>query len=111
MLPHFDYGEYAIYHLRPDVKVGIDNRRETVYSARAIADNQRFADGADPDYPDRIGADAVWWPAGDRELLRALESRGWVRHFEGPRTVVLLRRPGSLVQGRHLPGRPCFPQP
>lgn len=111
VLPHFDYGEYAIYHLRPDVKVGIDNRRETVYSATAVADNQRFTDGADPDYPLRIGADAVWWPSSDRELLRTLEARGWVRHFEGPRTVVLLRRPGSLVHGRHLPGHPCFPEP
>ena len=63
VVPHFDYGEYAIFHLRDRMQVAIDNRRETVYSEAAVQENQRFADGLDFDYPDRIGADAVWWPA------------------------------------------------
>ncbi|MEQ1910900.1 MAG: hypothetical protein ABMA15_18925, partial [Vicinamibacterales bacterium] len=62
LVPHFDYGEYAFFFLRDRMKVAIDNRRETVYSADAIQANQRFTEGRDPEYPDRIGADAVWWP-------------------------------------------------
>ena len=28
---YFDWGEYAIWHLQPGIKVGMDGRRETVY--------------------------------------------------------------------------------
>lgn len=111
VVPHFDYGEYAIFHLRDRLKVAIDNRRETVYSHAAVQENQRFADGLDFEYPDRIGADAVWWPASGRAVIEGLEQRGWVRRFEGPKTVVLLKTAGPLVQGRVVPGTPCFPNP
>ncbi len=111
VVPHFDYGEYAIFHLRDRLRVAIDNRRETVYSEAAVNDNQRFADGLDFSYPDRIGADAVWWPASGRVVIEGLEQRGWVRRFDGPRTVVLLRTTGPLVQGQALAGTPCFPNP
>jgi hypothetical protein len=29
---HFDWGEYALWHLAPGIKVSVDGRRETVYS-------------------------------------------------------------------------------
>jgi hypothetical protein len=32
MAIHFDWGEYALWHLGPRVKVSMDGRRETVYS-------------------------------------------------------------------------------
>lgn len=111
VVPHFDYGEYAIYHLRDRAKVAIDNRRETVYSQAVVDENQHFADGLDPEYPIRIGADAVWWPAGDRRVIEPLESRGWVKRFEGPKTVVLTRTPGDITRGRDSVGTPCFPNP
>ena len=84
LVPHFDFGEYAIFHLRDRMKVAMDNRRETVYSDAAVQENQRFTDGVDPEYPDRVGADAVWWPAGQTTVIEGLERRGWVRRFEGP---------------------------
>src|SRR4029079_8387051 len=37
MLTFFDWGEYAIWHLGPEVKVSMDGRRETVYSDDVIA--------------------------------------------------------------------------
>lgn len=111
VVPHFDYGEYAIYHLRDRLQVAIDNRRETVYSERSVEENQRFMEGVDFAYPDRIGADAVWWPAASRTVIDGLEQRGWFRRFEGPRTVVLTRVPGPLVRGVDMPGTPCFPNP
>jgi hypothetical protein len=111
VVPHFDYGEYAIFHLRDRLKVAMDNRRETVYSEAAIAANDRFASGLDPDYPDRIGADAVWWPVSGRRVLDGLASRGWVTRFEGPRTAILMKTPGPVVHGTATIGSPCFPEP
>lgn len=108
---HFDYGEYAIFHLRDRLRVSMDNRHYTVYSDAAIKASDRFAAGSDPEYPDRIGADAVWWPSGDGRVLGALEARGWVKRFDGPRTVVLTRTPGDVMRGRETVGTPCFPNP
>ncbi len=42
---HFDWGEYAIYHLAPSIKVSVDGRRETVYPPTAYLENQRFMRG------------------------------------------------------------------
>ena len=112
LVPHFDFGEYAIFHLRDRMQVASDNRRETVYSDRVVQENQRFTDGLDPEYPERIGADAVWWPANQTRVIVGLEQRGWVRRFEGPRTVVLLKAPGPLSRtGQAWPRTPCFPNP
>jgi len=112
LVPHFDLGEYAIFHLRDRLRVAMDNRRETVYSDAAVQANQRFTDGLDPEYPDRIGADAVWWPAGQTAVIEGLERRGWIRRFEGPRTVVLLKVAGPVSHAGPLQaGTPCFPEP
>lgn len=39
---HFDWAEYAIWHLAPDLKVSWDGRRETVYGPEVHATNLRF---------------------------------------------------------------------
>ncbi len=112
IVPFFDFGEYAIFHLRDRMRVGMDNRRETVYSAAVVKANARFSDGFDPDYPDRIAADAVWWPVSGEVVIRSLEERGWFRRFEGPSTVVLMKSSGPLVRGGSSTGQtPCFPNP
>ena len=111
IVPYFDFGEYAIFHLRDRMRMAIDNRRETVYSAAVVEANARFADGLDPEYPDRIGADAVWWPADGARVLDGLAARGWVRRFEGPRTVVMMKTAGPIVRGAEVAGTPCFPHP
>jgi hypothetical protein len=42
---HFDWGEYAIYHLGPSVKVSVDGRRETAYPRAVYIENQNFMRG------------------------------------------------------------------
>jgi hypothetical protein len=111
VIVHFDYGEYAIFHLRDRMQVSTDNRHYTVYSDAAIKASDRFVSGLDPDYPERIGADAIWLPTSKGRVLALMELRGWARRFEGPRTVVLLRTAGELVRGRPTIGTPCFPNP
>jgi hypothetical protein len=110
LLVYFDFGEYAIFHLRDRLKVSIDNRRETVYSETLVQDHLRFYQGKDPDYPMRLGADAIWLPR-QSPALAGLTSRGWKQRFEGPRTVILLRSNGPLVIGKLKAGSPCFPNP
>jgi len=39
---HFTWGEYAIWHLSPRIKVSVDGRRETVYSDEIRRENLNF---------------------------------------------------------------------
>ena len=41
----FDWGEYALYHLGPAVKVSVDGRRETAYSPEIYEENLAFKYG------------------------------------------------------------------
>jgi hypothetical protein len=41
----FDWGEYAIYHLSPSVKVSVDGRRETMYARNVYVENLNFMHG------------------------------------------------------------------
>lgn len=41
----FDWGEYALYHLSPAVKVSVDGRRETAYSPEIYGENMAFKYG------------------------------------------------------------------
>ena len=64
LLVWFDWGEYAIWHLSPAMRVLIDGRRETVYSAAMQNRHLQFffdVPGAS-DLPRQIGADYVWIP-------------------------------------------------
>ena len=62
MISWFDYGEYAIWHLAPAVKVSFDGRAETVYSEQVREAHMRFYVADAPDYPRELGADFVWLP-------------------------------------------------
>lgn len=42
----FNWGEYIIWHLGPEVQVSIDGRRETIYTGDVLRANLDFADGA-----------------------------------------------------------------
>jgi hypothetical protein len=42
---HFDWGEYALWHLGPEMKVSVDGRRETLYSRPVYEENLRFIMG------------------------------------------------------------------
>lgn len=93
VLTWFDWGEYAIWKLAPaGIRVSIDGRRETVYSADLLARHWAFyrgtADGLE--YPDQIGADRIWLPV-HLPVVSALRHR-WNVVFESSRSVVFARQ-------------------
>jgi hypothetical protein len=101
MAVHFDWGEYALWHLSPGIKVSIDGRRETVYSHRPYTENLLFTSGL-----------GDW----DRILKRpethlALVSKGfpvfnlmklqpgWTLAYEDPLSGIFVRH-GSELEGK-----------
>ncbi len=111
LLVWFDWGEYALWHLSPALRVSIDGRRETVYSADLQDRHLRFffdAPGGAA-LPEALAADYIWVP---KELPAAqrLRSRGWAVAFEGARSVVFARTPAGFAPTRAVAADPgCFP--
>ncbi len=98
MLMWFDYGEYAIWHLSPAIRVSMDGRRETVYSANVRDVHARIYAG-EPEalaQVDRLNADHAWLPRTS-PAVALLERHGWHRLFDGPRSVVLSRTSAAAV--------------
>jgi hypothetical protein len=116
VLTWFNWGEYALWQLAPaGIRVSIDGRRETVYSAEVLASHNAFyqAGAGELDYPDRIGADEVWLPV-EAPAVASLRRRGWNVAFESARSVVLSRQPAStgVADGAsHGADRQIFPWP
>ncbi len=112
LLVYFDWGEYVLWHLGPGLKVSIDGRRETVYSARTIARHQAFykaAPGARA-YLEELAPDLVWLPR-KVAVSQVIGSWGWQPVFESPESVVWAPD-GSARRWRtaqHLRAQPLFP--
>lgn len=113
LLTWFDYGEYAIWHLSPAMKVSIDGRRETVYSAAVRnrhAEIYRNGPGAIVAVAE-LRPDYIWLPRS-LPVVSHLESVGWHPCYIGPRSVILGLHPiESVRDDRPVPPGRDFPGP
>ena len=97
MFTWFNYGEYAIWHFWPAIRVSIDGRRETVFTEELRAAHRRVYDNL-PEAVDEIRSlnpDYVWLPA-DLLVIKRLEAAWWLPLFRGPRSTIL-GHPGSTM--------------
>lgn len=115
----FDWGEYAIWHLAPALKVSIDGRRETVYSDGMLQKHLSFyyVPSTMNEFLSEVRPDHIWLPP-HLPVVPALRAAGWVPVFTGPRSVWLTRRGETrpekseqwfLPQAEIVAG--CFPGP
>ena len=94
VLTWFDWGQYAIWHFGPELKVSMDGRRETVYSADTVDAHMRFYRG-EPGawrYADLLQPDYVWIPK-ELPVVADLRRNGWNPLCEGSSSILLTRRP------------------
>jgi len=123
LLVWFNWGQYALWHLAPELRVSMDGRRETVYSASMQDRHLRFyfdAPGGAA-LASELGADYVWLPS-DLPAVKRLTDEGWPRVFEGDGSVVFAepsRASAGLASSEGDPpvselaaaARRCFPGP
>jgi hypothetical protein len=90
MFTWFNYGQYAIWHFWPAIRVSMDGRRETVFTEELRAAHRRIYDNAPEAVDDisRMNPDYVWLPV-DLPVVERLESAGWMPLFRGPRSTIL----------------------
>lgn len=119
LLVWFDWGQYALWHLAPHLRVSLDGRRETVYSEALRDRHVRFYfDGpGGAALPEELQADYVWIP-DELPATARLRDAGWRVLYEGDGSVVFAR-PGREAEGSAAPWRAapapssprCFPGP
>ena len=114
LVTFYDWGQFAIWHLQPRVRVSMDGRRETVYSDRRVAENKAIVDGTSdglrtlaewrPEY--------IWLPARSAAAKSWLTANGYRLDVETRRSFVGVRDDVSplVALGAAQPDPPCFPE-
>jgi len=107
----FDWGEYVSWHFGPTLKVSMDGRRETVYSAELLRAHDAFyrnRAGA-REFLDRLAPDYIWLPRS-LPVSAAITDWGWTPIFETGKSTVWAR--GDLRRAWLQPPpaiSSCFP--
>ena len=109
----FDWGEYAIWHLSPALRVSIDGRRETIYSDTVLKAHDAMNAGT-PDgiaYLQRLAPEYVWLPASSARVRQWLETHNYRIDIQTPDSFVAVRTSEpTLSMGARAPAG-CFPGP
>lgn len=98
---HFEWGEYAIWHLAPRLRVGMDGRRETVYPDSVYDAYLHFRNGTGDweHYLDMGPADLALVPRGKPAYnLLSMDSH-WTRVY-GDSLAAVFGRNGSMATAR-----------
>ena len=100
VLVWFNWGEYAIWHLSPRMRVSIDGRRETVYSDAVQTRHFDFffdrRGGAT--LPNDLAADYVWIPRVLPAARRLRTEGGWTILYDGKQSVIFGRTGLPLIR-------------
>jgi hypothetical protein len=114
MVTFFDWGQYAIWHFYPAIRVSYDGRRETVYSKRVRDLHDQLYQGTPEgrSYLASLEADLAWLPA-HLPAVDVLRQAGWSERFRGPKSVLLARGPSRrpAAAPRESSAPRCFPDP
>jgi hypothetical protein len=108
MVP-FDWGQFAIWHFGPRLKVSFDGRRETVYSPERMAEQHGLASGDLTIAPfiERERPEYVWVPRPEGEALAAhLVTSGYRTDVTTPRSIILTRNDLRALTPAPMSG--CF---
>ncbi|HEY6357140.1 MAG TPA: hypothetical protein VIX35_02785, partial [Vicinamibacterales bacterium] len=114
LVTFFNWGEFALWHLGPRIKVSMDGRRETVYTDERLAQHDAILFGAPDAWPilETWHADYVWLPATSVVTKMWLAAHGYRIDAETPRSFLAVRAdlPRLALSAYGPPPKPlCFP--
>jgi hypothetical protein len=105
----FNWGQYALWHMGPALKVSMDGRRETLYAPDTVRlQREVVRDSAEGrEWILRTSPELVWMPltAGRADWLRA---HGYRIDIATPQSLLAVRSDQPPV-APSLPQAPCFP--
>lgn len=108
----FNWGEYAIWHLGPQIRVSIDGRRETVYSETTLATQRSLALGRPEglEWLSVVKPEYLWFDASRVELKREAQSLGYRIDSDTAHSFLAVRRDLPVVHRAPVHfEQVCFP--
>ena len=114
LVTFFNWGEYALWHFGPRLRVSMDGRRETVYTDTRLLEHDAIVRGTDLAFSTLAGwnAEYVWLPARSSATRAWLLANGYRLEKETSRSFVAVRQDLPVLTGatEHSPQGPtCFP--
>jgi hypothetical protein len=107
----FNWGEYAIWHWGPRLRVSMDGRRETVYSDATVREQGEVSSGiaAALTFFDRVRPEYAWLPGGPTaSAYQWLSEHGYIVDIQTEKSFVARR--ADLSPLRLMPPHAaCFP--
>jgi hypothetical protein len=115
MVTFFDWGQAALFHLGPSLKVSVDGRRETIYSPETLAEQYAIMHGTDEGIASlqRLAPDYVWLPLPTSEATaRQVEDLGYRIDIRTARSFLATRHELAAILPREgFAPSGCFPGP
>ena len=114
LVTYFNWGEYAIWHLGPRLRVSMDGRRETVYSDATLAEHAAIVRGTSAGLAALASwrAEYVWLPQASHTTRDWLVTQGYRIDIDAPHSFVAVRHDlpplENSFSGDGLPS--CFPR-
>jgi hypothetical protein len=107
----FDWGEYAIWHFGPRLRVSMDGRRETIYSPTRLREWSEIAKGSPRGLTaiDRDKPEYVWMQSDRVALRRGLLERGYRIDLQTPESFVAVREDLPPIRRIEVRSSGCFP--
>jgi hypothetical protein len=110
----FNWGEYAIWHFGPELKVSADGRRETVYTD-AVLNQQRAVAYGDPkalSAVEQVSPEYAWLPQIPGDLaISWFRAHGYRIDIDTPLSFVAVRNDLPTVPPVAVASAGCFPAP
>jgi len=109
----FNYGQYAIWHLSPRLRVSMDGRRETVYSDARLIEHDAIVAGESAGLSALASwrAEYVWLPQSSNVTRLWLKAHDYRIDVETPLSFVAVRSDLPPLKSKDLQGVgfSCFP--
>jgi len=109
----FNWGEYALWHFGPTLKVSIDGRRETLYADDTIRAQAAIQQGAPAGLAvlAQLNPDYVWLPASSEKTAEWLRANGYREDITTEHSFIAVRRDHAPLTAWHGHPSGCFPGP
>ena len=113
LVPAFGWGQYAIWHFGPAMRVSFDGRRETVYTDATMREQRAIAEGTADGFRvlERLNPDYVWLKSESGATAEWLRAHGYREDVRTDKSFVAVRADLPPLSSWAGVSSGCFPGP
>jgi hypothetical protein len=113
LVTSFNWGEYALWHFGPALKVSIDGRRETLYADETVNAQAAILEGMPAGLAvlAQLNPDYVWLPASSQKTAAWLQANGYREDITTKHSFIAVRRDHAPLAAWQGQPSGCFPGP